>query len=83
MPGQLALIGDGIIMIAALGYLFTERIDERRGRVASVRSQETLDAHTPIAVQPHERTSVVADDHSRAATWRSAAESRNSCLDAE
>jgi len=34
VPGRLALIGGGIVMIAVLGHLLTERIDERRHRMA-------------------------------------------------
>ncbi|MET0528285.1 MAG: DMT family transporter, partial [Microvirga sp.] len=34
VPGRLALIGGGIVMIAVLGHLVIEWIDERRHRVA-------------------------------------------------
>ncbi len=34
VPGPLALIGGGIVMIAVLGHLVTERLDELRHRVA-------------------------------------------------
>jgi drug/metabolite transporter (DMT)-like permease len=34
VPSRLALIGGGIVMIAVLGHLVAERVDERRNRMA-------------------------------------------------
>ena len=34
VPGPLALIGGGVVMVAVLGHLVAERIDELRNRMA-------------------------------------------------